>query len=277
MTNKCDNICFVIPCYNEESRMNLSEYSAFLLKQPDVSLCFVNDGSTDGTFEELMQFQIGREDHVWVVNYQKNVGKAEAIRRGVKYCSEHVSYNRIGYLDADLSTTLEECMKVAEYIDEEVLFCFGSRIMKIGSTIERSTSRFLIGRVIATAISNILHIKVYDTQCGCKIIEKNLADILFDEPFVSRWLFDVELFARVVQIYGRPDFLSKMLEIPLVKWVDKGESKVKFSYGFKLWFDLYSIKRKYRKTLSAKFKPKSHLENNVLLKRINPSVQGQIH
>ena len=38
-----------------------------------------------------------------------------------------------------------------------------------------------------------------------------------------------------------------MLEIPLKLWVEKGDSKVKLTYGFKLWFDLFEIQRKYKK------------------------------
>jgi hypothetical protein len=38
-----------------------------------------------------------------------------------------------------------------------------------------------------------------------------------------------------------------MLEVPLKLWVEKGDSKVKFTYGFKLWFDLFEINRKYKK------------------------------
>ena len=41
--------------------------------------------------------------------------------------------------------------------------------------------------------------------------------------------------------------IKKMLEIPLKLWVEKGDSKVKLTYGFKLWFDLFEIQRKYKK------------------------------
>ncbi len=118
--------------------------------------------------------------------------------------------------------------------------------MKIGSTIKRNTKRFFIGRIIATFISNILDLKVYDTQCGCKIFSKELAAQLFREKFISKWLFDVELFKRMLAIYGKETALEKMIEIPLKKWIDKGDSKVKFSYFFKLWVDLIKINNAYK-------------------------------
>jgi len=30
-------------------------------------------------------------------------------------------------------------------------------------------------------------------------------------------------------------------------WVEKGDSKVKFTYGFKLWFDLFKINQEYKR------------------------------
>ena len=52
----------------------------------------------------------------------------------------------------------------------------------------------MAGRVIATIISEILQIKVYDTQCGCKVFSRDLASEVFIDEFISRWLFDVEIF-----------------------------------------------------------------------------------
>ena len=114
--------------------------------------------------------------------------------------------------------------------------------MIVGSTIKRSQSRFLIGRIIATAISNILQLKVYDTQCGCKLFTKELSIVAFKNPFISKWLFDVEIFNRLMVYFGAEQSTNYMLEVPLKRWIDQGDSKVKFTYFFKLWIDLYKIK-----------------------------------
>lgn len=241
------NTSIVIPCYNEEKGISNSEYSNFLKNNPEVFICFVNDGSTDKTFEVLQVLKTKNEDQIHILSLEKNSGKAEAVRTGIKYCNKNFQHQYIGYLDADLATTLEEFIYLRNYLQGEIVFSFGSRIRKIGSTIERENSRFLIGRVVATFISNILDIKVYDTQCGSKLFTRAISEQLFEKEFISRWLFDVELFYRMILLFGREKAIKKMLEIPLKLWVEKGDSKVKLSYGFKLWFDLYKIRCEYKK------------------------------
>ena len=47
-------------------------------------------------------------------------------------------------------------------------------------------------------VSNILNLPVYDTQCGAKIFSRKVCDDIFYEQFISPWLFDVKLFARLL-------------------------------------------------------------------------------
>ncbi|MDN5204885.1 glycosyltransferase [Fulvivirgaceae bacterium BMA10] len=240
--------CIVIPCFNEEAGLDLQTYRSFVLNSPNTMLCFVNDGSTDNTADMLQEIAWGLEQQVHILSLKRNVGKAEAVRKGILHCNTYYDHLFIGYLDADLSTTLNEFQEMTNYLKEGVDFAFGSRIMKIGSVIERNNFRFFTGRIIATFISKILDIRVYDTQCGCKIFTKELSNLLFKERFISRWLFDVELFFRMLLKYDKKTALIKMIEVPLKRWIDEGNSKVKISYFFKLWIDLFKI-NSYYKTL----------------------------
>jgi glycosyltransferase involved in cell wall biosynthesis len=237
----------VIPCYNEENGISNIEYSNFLNNNPEVLICFVNDGSTDNTLVVLKVLKEKHPNQIFILSLKNNSGKAEAVRAGINYCNFSFKHEYIGYLDADLATTLEEFIDLRNYINKEILFTFGSRIRKVGSTIDRENSRFLIGRVIATFISNILEIKVYDTQCGSKLFTRAISEQLFQKEFISKWLFDVEIFYRMILLFGRETAIQKMLEIPLKLWVEKGDSKVKLSYGFKVWLDLYKIRKEYYK------------------------------
>jgi dolichyl-phosphate beta-glucosyltransferase len=136
-----------------------------------------------------------------------------------------------------------------DQFDDKINFCFGSKIKRVGAVIEIKTFRYLAGRVIATFISRMLGIQVHDTQCGCKLFTKDLSVNLFKENFISKWLFDVEIFFRMIILYGKQEALGRMIEIPLKKCVHKGESKVKISYFYRLWYDLLRINRKYKKQI----------------------------
>lgn len=243
--NKDHNIAIIIPCYNEGSMLELGVFRAFLAKHVNVSLCFVNDGSTDNTLSVLNGL---KSERVNIINLEKNQGKAEAVRAGINTILKEDKYNYIAYLDADLSTPLSEIFYLVEALeaDPNLEMVFGSRILKVGSKIDRKWSRFLIGRVIATFISRALKLKVYDTQCGAKVFNSELAQEVFKEPFISSWLFDVEIMFRVLKLFGRSDGELKMKEIPLNIWEEKGNSKLKWTYGFKVFFDLYKIKKQYK-------------------------------
>lgn len=243
--------CIIIPCYNEEIGISLGEYSNFLCNNHDTMICFVNDGSTDNTLDLLNILKEKHTNQIHIVSLIKNSGKAEAVRAGINYCNQNFNHLFIGYLDADLATTLEEFIKLKNHLKGEITFCFGSRIRKIGSRIERQSSRFLIGRIVATFISHVLGLKVYDTQCGCKIFTRETSELLFKNKFISKWLFDVELFYRMIAIFGKEKAIEKMDEVPLKLWVEKGNSKVKISYFFKLWLDLYQISNKYKNNILA--------------------------
>ena len=257
---KAVRLCIVVPCYNEAKKFRFDEYSHFLRTSDDTVLCFVNDGSTDKTLESLLNLKESFPQKIEILSYEKNKGKAEAVRKGMLHSSTKFNHGHIAYLDADLAVSLEECRDLSKHLNGKITFCFGSRILKLGSTIERKRFRFLVGRVIATLISETLALKVYDTQCGCKLFTKKLAAKLFASPFLSKWLFDVELFFRMMRRYGKPTALTKMVEIPLVKWQDRGDSKVRMTYFFRLFVDLYQIKRRY----SGKLPERAVVEEMVL-------------
>src|SRR6478735_4529478 len=136
--------CIVVPCYNERKGLMINDFLRFIDDNADTLICFVNDGSSDNTQEILESIRNQRPNQVHVLALEQNSGKAEAVRRGINYCNENFNYQYIGYLDADLATTLEEFIDLASHLKDNTSFAFGSRIMKVGSTIQRDYNRFLI-------------------------------------------------------------------------------------------------------------------------------------
>ena len=239
-------LSIIIPCYNEANRFPSERYLAYLKATPEVSLVFVNDGSSDTTEQVLSAIVAAFPKQTNLIVLEKNQGKAGAVQKGMLWAVTKTTSDRFAYLDADLSTSLEECQRLAEGIDDHYRFIFGSRILKTDNQIERKWYRFLIGRVVATAISTLLGISVYDTQCGCKILQRELVELAFKDDFSSRWLFDVEIFFRLIRAFGKEEMIAFSKEVPLDQWIDTEDSRVKFTYMFRLWVDLATIYFRYR-------------------------------
>ena len=238
-------LSIIIPCYNEANRFPTERYLQFLKQQPEVRLVFVDDGSSDTTEQVLSAIVAAFPKQTNLIVLEKNQGKAGAVQKGMLWAVTKTTSDRFAYLDADLSTSLEECLRLSEGIDENCRFIFGSRILKTDNQIERKWYRFLIGRVVATAISTLLGISVYDTQCGCKILHRDLVELAFKDAFSSRWLFDVEIFFRLIRAFGKEEMVAFSKEVPLDQWIDTEDSRVKFTYMFRLWVDLATIYFRY--------------------------------
>ncbi|RAJ13399.1 glycosyltransferase [Olleya aquimaris] len=236
--------CIIIPCYNEAKRLNVDAFKAFQKNNSNFDMCFVNDGSTDDTMSILNELK-NLDSGIKIINFKLNKGKAEAIRHAVLKLSE---YDYIGYLDADLSTPLAEISRLLTIAKtEQIEFVLGSRIKIIGSSIQRKAYRHFFGRVVATFIdSGILKLDIYDTQCGAKIIKNDLAQQLFKQPFKTKWLFDVELLARLKKEKGLTYCKTQVKEIPLQKWHDDGDTRITFFEFLKTPFDLLKIYWQYK-------------------------------
>lgn len=237
----------IVPCYNEFSRFPTNTFEKFIIGNPDVEFCFVNDGSSDRTGDLLEFLKENYIRNITVLHLPVNCGKGEAVRRGMTHMLKASSSKYLGYLDADLSTPLKEMKRILDVMKEQqLLAAFGSRVSVFGSQISRLNYRHYGGRVIATMIDMVLRLSIYDTQCGLKIFHITLADELFKYPFLSKWLFDVEIFAIMKTIYSANDLARIMKEIPINEWNEMGGSKVKFIDVIKIPFALLSIKKKYK-------------------------------
>lgn len=234
----------VIPCYNEEVRLDVPAFDRFLASTAAIGIIFVNDGSQDGTSAILHELQRRFSPRVVVIDQLSNQGKAEAVRVGMLRAMD-LGAEYAGYFDADLATPLEASVEFIEVLDHhsEVQFVIGSRVALLGRSITRRASRHYVGRIFATVASLVLALPIYDTQCGAKLIRVgDRARRLFDKPFGSRWIFDVELFARYLSTYGSS---AGLYELPLRRWTDVGESKVEWHDFMRAAAEMAAIYRSY--------------------------------
>lgn len=243
------HLVLVVPCYNEAHRLPLGELRSFRLEGARVEICLVNDGSTDGTLAVLESLAAEAPDRFFVLDIERNVGKSEAVRRGLVAAFER-GPDLAGFWDADLATPLSEVPGFLEVFARrpEVEMVFAARVRLMGRSISRNEVRHYIGRVGATLISWSLGLAIYDTQCGAKIfrVSDALREI-FATPFLSRWIFDVEIIARFLRQRGRDGAARAIYELPVRVWHDVKGSKVgPFDFVLALR-DLWRIHRAYRR------------------------------
>jgi glycosyltransferase involved in cell wall biosynthesis len=225
--------------------MDLDQFASYLAAHPQDRFLFVDDGSTDDTAERILAFSNRFPQSAQLLRLPENFGKAEAVRLGIRAAAEHET-DSVAFLDADLATPLHcipELREALEY-ESKLQIVLGSRVRLLGLDIRRNPVRHVLGRVFATTAVLMLGVSVYDTQCGAKLFRKNpLTHGLFDRPFLSRWLFDIEILIRFVNAanVSRDQIGAMVKEVPVSTWHDVPGSKVGFSGWVRSLLDLGRI------------------------------------
>lgn len=272
-------IAVVVPCYNEETRLAVDVFRRFLTGVEPVDFVFVNDGSRDRTDVRLDEIRAGWEERVTILGLDRNRGKAEAVRLGMLQAIRS-GYPFVGFWDADLATPLGAIPELYRVLESHprTEWVFGSRVRLLGRSIDRRALRHYLGRVFATATSLTLDLPVYDTQCGAKLfrIVPDSGEI-FERPFTSRWIFDVELIARLIQ--QRRDRAGEqaadvIYEYPLGEWQDVQGSKLKTSDFLRAAMELIAIRRQY---LSRPVTPNGPLAAGLPVGKFGADIQRPVN
>lgn len=225
-------VSIIVPAYNEEHRIKpfLNNLSSFSKNLRNYEILLVNDGSTDNTLNIFKQF---KDNNIKIISYQKNKGKAFAVKKGI-FSSKG---KKIIFIDADGSIHPKEISKMVDLLDKNDVV-FGSRAHK-DSKIITSTLRLTIG-IIFNACANLLFKNnIKDSLCGFKGFKREIAFKLFNGLISKRWIFDVELFYK-----ARKEKI-KLYELP-VEWVHKSESKIKLMDPLKMFFQLIVLRWKIK-------------------------------
>ncbi|MFL9845203.1 glycosyltransferase [Flavobacterium rhizosphaerae] len=227
----------IIPCYNEEKRLEKEKVLLLANTGADIYLC--NDGSTDNT-AGLLQTIAAECKNCFVLDFKKNTGKGNTVYQSVQHVLSQNQYTHIGYFDADFSTPVFEIERLLALQESEPeKFIIGSRVLLLNHNIKRKNFRHYIGRIIITLVNFKFKLTVYDTQCGAKLFPATIAAVAFNAPFKTSWLFDVELFIRL----KKNNLLALGNEVPLRQWTDVGGSKLGMQSIFTVLAELVTIYR----------------------------------
>lgn len=244
------SITIIIPCYNEANRLPKEEFCAFFERHPEISFVFANDGSRDNTLEVVNEIA-NKYSQVSVFDGGVNRGKAHIVQAAMSHVLKTSQSDYIGFFDADLATPLNEIIHFSEVMEERgnLLMICGSRVQRLGSNIRRKWLRHYFGRAFATAVSHILCLPVYDTQCGAKILSRAATEAVIKEPFISKWFFDVEIFARIILKFGYDDCVNRCFEYPLDQWIEKGDTRLTTKDFLRTPTELIKLNHKYHRKI----------------------------
>jgi glycosyltransferase involved in cell wall biosynthesis len=223
------SVTLVVPCYNEGARLDDEAFLSLVGDDEALRLLFVDDGSKDDTARRLATLA-ARSPRISTFSLDRNRGKAEAVRLGLERALGGQP-DFVGYLDADLATPVSEVRRLVGLLragNASVLLA--SRVSLLGRDIQRQPARHYLGRIFASVASLVLQLKVYDTQCGAKFFRATPAlAAALAHPFLSRWIFDVELLGRLLTGgAGVPPLrVDEVVEEPLLSWRDVPGSKLR--------------------------------------------------
>lgn len=219
-------LVLVVPCFREADRWDVA-YWEQVLALADIGWVFVDDGSPDGTAARLEG--LARDHGVETLLLPRNVGKAEAVRAGMRWALDHrTSARMVGFMDADGAFPPHEVARLRDVVARTDIEAFdavwASRVALAGRRIERRAARHYVGRVVATYLFHDGVGPPYDSQCGWKAFRPSPAlRSALEAPFLTRWLFEVELIARWPEAAGAA---LRVREEPVEAWRDIAGSRI---------------------------------------------------
>ncbi|WGH76443.1 glycosyltransferase family 2 protein [Tenacibaculum tangerinum] len=157
----------IIPVFNEIDNLDRihSTFTDYFSKSNTKSkVLFVDDGSTDGSFDKIDEICTKNPDFEYL-KFKENCGLSAAIKAGI----DHINTELIGYIDADLQTTPYDFDLLLEDIDnyQAVIGYRGKRKDTLSKKIQS-----LIANSIRRALIND---GVIDTGCPLKVLHTDAA------------------------------------------------------------------------------------------------------
>ncbi|HEY5501550.1 MAG TPA: glycosyltransferase family 2 protein [Candidatus Humimicrobiaceae bacterium] len=179
----------VIPVYNERENIsylyeNLNKVLPTLGKKYEVIL--IDDGSTDGTFNELVKIHEQNSNYK-IVKFRKNFGQTPAMSAGFDYANGEI----IITLDADLQNDPKDIPLLIEKMNEGYDIVSGWRINRQ----DKAMSRKLPSKIANWLIAKLTGVRIHDYGCTLKAYSRDVVKNieLYGEmhryiPAVASWM-----------------------------------------------------------------------------------------
>ncbi len=223
---KCVSI--VIPVFNEEENVILLKEaldSAFKLSSTYYwEVIFVDDGSTDDSFERLLQLSKDDPQHVIVVSLRRNFGQTAAIAAGI----DHSHGDIIVLMDADLQNDPADIPLLVEKIEQGYDVVSGWRRNRQDAFFTRT----LPSRIANSLISLVTGVHLHDYGCTLKAYRREV---------ITGFRLYGEMH-RFIPAYAS-SVGARIIEVP-VRHHPRKYGKTKYGLGrtLKVILDLFTVK-----------------------------------
>lgn len=160
-------ISIVVPLFNErESIAELIEQCVSAFSQFAFELVFVDDGSTDGSFDEILAVAKTIAVPITAVRFRKNCGKSVALQEGFRRAKGNV----IVTMDADLQDDPKEAVRLVKKLDVHVDMVIGWRSHRNDGKVKR-----LVSYIFNKAVSRFTGLSLHDMNSGLKAMKGDVA------------------------------------------------------------------------------------------------------
>lgn len=155
-------VSVVVPLLNEEATLEAlygELETALTAAGLEWEVVFVDDGSTDGSYRELVRLHAAHLN-VRVVRLRRNFGKAAALAAGIEVASGEV----IVTMDADLQDDPAEIPNLLAKLDDGFDVVSGWKCDRHDPFVRR-----FVSRIYNTATRLATGVKLHDMNCGLKV------------------------------------------------------------------------------------------------------------
>lgn len=215
----------VIPVFNEEDNLRpLHESLTKALTDYSYELVFVDDGSADGSLNELIRLTEVDPKHTRVVELGRNHGQTAAIAAGIDYSDGEV----VVLMDADLQNDPADIPMMLKKIDEGFDVVSGWRVDRKDPFL----TRILPSRMANWLISKITSVPLHDYGCTLKAYRREVLQgfRLYGEMH------------RFIPAYAG-SVGAKIVEVPVRHHPRRsGKAKYGLERTFKVILDLFTVK-----------------------------------
>lgn len=214
----------IVPCYNEEENVPyfyeelMKQEEALRLRNIELELIYVDDGSSDGTVAEVKKLH-EKDGRVHLVSFSRNFGKEAGIYAGLKKASGDYAV----LMDADLQDPPALLPEMLHYLEEEGYDCVATRrVTRKGEPMIRS----FFARRFYGLMKRISKTEIVDGARDYRLMKRQVVNAILSMTEYNRF---------TKGIFGWVGFRTKWLEYENIER-KKGETKWSF---WKLF--LYSL------------------------------------